>query len=104
MGFDERDLVLVEAVLGVELLVDLGNRLSPVDVGRRGEVLEGHMLRGRVVLGGFEDAEHGAGELRAHVLQACRGLLLGLKGADGEEGLGGPDAGSEDGRVVQRLC
>lgn len=56
------------------------------------------MLRGRVVLGGFEDAEHGAGELRAHVLQACLGLLLGLKGADGEEGLGGPDAGSEDGR------
>ena len=39
-GFDEI-LVVGDAVLGVELLVDVGNRLRPVDVGRRGEVLKG---------------------------------------------------------------
>ena len=40
-GFDELLLGFGETVLGVELLVYVGNRLRPVDVGRRGEVLEG---------------------------------------------------------------
>ena len=40
-GFDELLLGFGETVLGVELPVDVGNRLRPVDVGRRGEVLEG---------------------------------------------------------------
>lgn len=48
-GFDhflnKRHLLVAEAVLAVELAVDVGNGLGPVDVGRRGEVLEGDKLK-----------------------------------------------------------
>ena len=38
--FDEGDFLFAQAVFFVELTVDLGDRLRPVDVGVGGEVLE----------------------------------------------------------------
>ena len=42
IGLDELDLIGCQAVFLVELLVDLGDRLAPVDVTGWGEVLEGY--------------------------------------------------------------
>ena len=42
MGFDEGNLCFIQAVLPVELLIDLRNGAGPVDVGGGGEVLEGN--------------------------------------------------------------
>lgn len=54
-GLDEVDFVGVETVLLVELLVDLSDRLRPVDVRIAGEVLQRDVLPrvARVVLGHF---------------------------------------------------
>lgn len=41
---DKCHLLVAEAVLAIELAVDVGNGLGPVDVGSRGEVLEGDKL------------------------------------------------------------
>lgn len=38
---DKRHLLVAETILAVELAVDVGNGLGPVDIRRRGEVLEG---------------------------------------------------------------
>jgi len=44
LGFDKGDLVGVEPVLGVQLLVDLRDRLRPVDIRHRREVLQRDVL------------------------------------------------------------
>ena len=44
MNFDEFDLIGGQAVFYVELLVDLGDRLAPVDVAVFGEILEGDVF------------------------------------------------------------
>ena len=41
MGFNKGDFLLIQPIFPVKLLVDLWNRLGPVDIGMRGEILEG---------------------------------------------------------------
>lgn len=42
MGFDEFDLGVIQVILFVELPVDIGNGLRPINVRGGGEVLEGN--------------------------------------------------------------
>ena len=45
MSFDEVDFLLGKAVLLIELLINVGDRGVPVDVGFIGKVLEGDILK-----------------------------------------------------------
>ena len=81
MGFDEGDLLVGQAIFAVKLLVDGGDGLRSVDVGGRGEVLEGDHLPNtwRTVLGNFFDTKQCPEELTFHISCKVFRFNLGLE-------------------------
>jgi len=85
VGFDELDFFFVQAVFLVELTVDVSDALGPVDVGMRGEILNGYASKNgsRVVLSYFFYAYQCSEEFGFYVLQAIRRFKFVRKAANG---------------------
>lgn len=89
MGFDELNLLVIEAVLCIKLAVDVGHGLRPVDVGGGSEVLQGDILPFwcGIVLRNLQNSEHGPSELRFYVFEESRSFRFRVKTANANEGL-----------------
>ncbi len=70
MGLDEFDFLLVQSVLGIELPINVRNGLGPVNVGVRGEVLEGNTppFICCIILSNFQNTEQNTSKFRFNVL------------------------------------
>lgn len=87
MGFDELNLLVVEAVLCIELAVDVGNGLRPVDVGSRSKVLKRDKFPflGRIILSNLQNSKESSNKLRLDIFHAVPRLILSTKASYSKE-------------------